>query len=80
MITIIGIEYRKYKSKKTGKEVEGYNIHVTDDTPMENLDGISCYSEWVNPRVFADLGVKVGDKGWFNHNRFGSVDAFSSAV
>lgn len=35
MITIVGIEYRKYKSKKTGKDVEGYNIHVTDDTPWK---------------------------------------------
>lgn len=80
MVTIVGIEYRKYTSKKTGKEVEGYNIHVTDDAERNGLEGVSCYSEWVGPRMFADLGVKVGDKGWFNHNRYGSVDAFSPAL
>lgn len=79
MITIVGIEYRKYKSKSTGKHVEGYNIHCTDDNVSETTEGVTCYSEWVSPQVFAELGVKVGDKGYLSHNRFGRVDAFVSA-
>ena len=27
--TVIGIEHRSYVSKKTGKNVEGYNLYLT---------------------------------------------------
>lgn len=79
MVTIVGIEYRKYKSKSTGKDVEGYNLHCTDDNVSDTTEGVAVYSEWVSPQTFAELGVKVGDRGYLSHNRFGRVDAFVPA-
>lgn len=79
MVTIVGIEYRKYKSKSTGKDVEGYNLHCTDDNVSDTTEGVAVYSEWVSPQQFAELGVKVGDCGYLSHNRFGRVDAFVPA-
>ena len=43
--TVIGIEHRSYVSKKTGKNVEGYNLYLSQEVAFRNLMGVRCYSE-----------------------------------
>lgn len=42
--TVIGIEHRSYVSKKTGKNVEGYNLYLTQEVDDKNVLGVRCYS------------------------------------
>ena len=49
--TVIGIEHRSYVSKKTGKNVEGYNLYLTQEVDDKNVLGVRCYSEWISPEI-----------------------------
>lgn len=72
MYTVIGIEYRSYVSKKTGKNVEGYNLYFSQDLNDKNLLGVRCFSEWLSPEVYSDA-IEVGSVVSLSYNRFGRV-------
>lgn len=70
--TIIGIEYRSYVSRKTGKKVEGYNLYLTQEVDDENLLGVRCFSDWLSPDLYSDE-IEVGSIVTIAYNRFGRV-------
>lgn len=74
--TVIGIEHRSYVSKKTGKNVEGYNLYLTQETDDKNVMGVRCYSEWLSPEMYSD-DIEVGSEVTLSYNRFGRVAAVS---
>lgn len=76
--TVIGIEYRSYVSKKTGKTVEGYNLYLSQDVYGKNLLGVRCCSVWLSPELYSDE-IEVGSVVSLGYNRFGRV-AFVSVV
>ena len=57
--TVIGIEHRSYVSKKTGKNVEGYNLYLTQEVDDKNVLGVRCYSELGYNRFGRVAGVTV---------------------
>lgn len=69
---VIGIEHRSYVSKKTGKNVEGYNLYLTQEVDDENLNGVRCFSEWLSPEMYSDE-IEVGLVVSLGYNRFGRV-------
>lgn len=69
---VIGIEHRSYVSKKTGKNVEGYNLYLSQEVDDKNLVGNRCYSEWLSPELFSDE-IVVGSELSLAYNRFGRV-------
>lgn len=70
--TVIGIEYRSYVSKKTGKNVEGYNLYISQEVADKNVLGVRCYSEWLSPELYSDK-IEVGSVVSLGYNRFGRV-------
>lgn len=76
--TVIGIELRSYLSKKTGKNVEGYNLYLSQEFNHKNLLGVRCCSVWLSPEVYSDE-IEVGSVVSLGYNRFGRV-AFVSVV
>ena len=70
--TVIGIEHRSYLSKKTGKNVEGYNLYLSQDVIANNLLGVRCCSVWLSPELYSDE-IEVGSVVSFCYNRFGRV-------
>lgn len=70
--TVIGIEYRSYVSKKTGKNVEGYNLYLTQEVNDKKVRGVRCFSDWLSPDVYSDE-VEVGSVVSLVYNRFGRV-------
>lgn len=76
--TVIGIEHRSYVSKKTGKNVEGYNLYLTHEVDDKNLLGVRCYSEWLSSDLYSDE-IEVGSVVSLSYNRFGRV-AFVTVV
>lgn len=69
---VIGIEYRSYVSKKTGKNVEGYNLYLSQDVNDKNLLGVRCCSVWLSMEVYSDE-IEVGSVVSLGYNRFGRV-------
>ena len=69
---VIGIEHRSYVSKKTGKEVEGYNLYLTQETIDSSVIGVRCFSEWLQPNMLSD-DIMVGSEVSLVYNRFGRV-------
>lgn len=74
--TVIGIEHRSYVSKKTGKNVEGYNLYLTQEVDDKNLLGVRCFSEWISPELYSDE-IEVGSVVCLGYNRFGRVSFLS---
>lgn len=70
--TVIGIEHRSYLSKKTGKNVDGYNLYLSQDLNDKNLLGVRCCSVWLSPEVYSDE-IVVGSVVALCYNRFGRV-------
>lgn len=70
--TVIGIEHRSYVSKKTGKNVVGYNLYLTQEVNDKNVTGVRCYSEWLSPEMYSDE-IDVGSAVTLSYNRFGRV-------
>lgn len=70
--TVIGIEHRSYVSKKTGKDVEGYNLYLSQEVDNKNVLGVRCYAEWLSPELFSDE-IEVGSVVSLGYNRFGRV-------
>lgn len=76
--SVIGIEHRSYLSKKTGKNVEGYNLYLSQELNDKNLLGVRCCSVWLSPEVYSDE-IEIGSVVSLSYNRFGRV-AFVSVV
>lgn len=72
MYIVVGIEHRSYVSKKTGKNVEGYNLYLTQEVKDENVLGVRCYSQWLSPEVYSNE-IEVGSLISVGYNRFGRV-------
>lgn len=79
-MTIVGFEKVRYTSKNTGKEVEGFRFHCTDDSERKNLVGMSTFSEFVSDQVGRELlrnfstdDEVLGQIVEFRYNRFGRV-------
>lgn len=70
--TVIGIEHRSYLSKKTGKNVEGYNLYLSQEVNDNNVLGVRCFSEWLSPELYSDE-IVVGSVVSIGYNRFGRV-------
>lgn len=70
--TVIGIEFRSYVSKKTGKNVEGYNLYLSQQVDDKSVLGVRCYSQWLSPELFSD-DIEVGSVVSLGYNRFGRV-------
>lgn len=73
---VIGIEHRSYVSKKTGKNVEGYNLYLSQEVDDRNVMGVRCYSEWIAPELYSD-DIVVGSEVSLSYNRFGRVAGVS---
>ena len=69
---VIGIEHRTYVSKKSGKEVEGYNLYLSQETDNPHVIGVRCFSEWLQPDLCSD-DIVVGCEVSLVYNRFGRV-------
>lgn len=69
---VIGVEHRSYVSKKTGKNVEGYNLYLSQEVDDENVVGVRCFSEWLSPELYSD-DFEVGSVVSLGYNRFGRV-------
>lgn len=67
---IIGIEFLDYVSKKTGKQVKGYNLYMTYE--KEKCDGLATLNEFVSEEIGKD--VEVSDKVQLFYNKYGKVD------
>lgn len=76
--TVIGIEHCSYVSKKTGKNVDGYNLFLSQDVNDKNLIGVRCFSVWLSPELYSDE-IEVGSLVSLGYNRFGRV-AFVTVV
>ena len=72
--TVVGIEHRSYVSKKTGKDVEGYNLYLTQEVDDDNVIGVRCFSQWLSPDLYSDE-LEVGSVVVLNYNRFGRVSS-----
>lgn len=70
--TVVGIEHRSYVSKKSGKDVEGYNLYLTQEVDNKNVIGVRCFSQWLSTDLYSDELV-VGSVVVLNYNRFGRV-------
>lgn len=73
---VIGIEHRSYVSKKTGRDVEGYNLYLSQEVDDENVVGVRCFSEWLSPEMYSDE-IDVGSVVFLGYNRFGRVASVS---
>lgn len=73
MAKVIGIEKVNYISKKTGKEVNGYNIYYSYPLTKEGSEGTKADHEYINADLFNSKGIMVGDEVEFQYNKFGSV-------
>ena len=76
--TVIGIEHCSFVSKKTGKNVEGFNLYLTQDVSVNDLLGVRCCSVWLSPELYSDE-IEVGSVVSLGYNRFGRV-AFVTVV
>ena len=76
--TVIGIEYRSYVSKKTGKNVDGYNLYLSQEVFDKSVLGVRCFTQWISPELFSDE-ITVGSVVSLGYNRFGRV-AFVTVV
>ena len=70
--TVIGIEHRSYVSKKTGKNVDGYNLYLSEEVADKNVLGVRCCSVWLFPELYSDE-IEVGSVVSLGYNRFGRV-------
>lgn len=70
--TVIGIEHRSYVSKKTGKNVDGYNLYLSEEVADKNVIGVRCCSVWLFPELYSDE-IEVGSVVSLGYNRFGRV-------
>ena len=68
---IIGIRYVKYTSKRTGKEVNGVELHMSYE--REDTVGVCTKKEFINNPDVLPQNLTLGDKVELLYNQFGSV-------
>lgn len=66
---IIGIENVDYESKKTGKRVEGYRLHV--QYLKENCQGFATDVVFITKSLLEDY--TIGDEVEILYNKYGKV-------
>ena len=66
---VVGKEYLDYVSKKTNKQVKGYNLHLTYD--KEKIDGIAVMSVFVSEEIGND--ININDQIELFYNQYGKV-------
>lgn len=67
--TVIGKEYLDYVSKKTGKQVTGYNLYLSYE--KDKCEGVATTTEFVNKEMGKD--VEVSDQVELFYNKYGKV-------
>lgn len=75
---IIGYKFTSYVSKKTGKQVSGYNVYVTYESTNEDVQGLMCESCWFNEDAFCELvsitdSKVIGSEVDILYSRYGGV-------
>ena len=66
---VIGKEYLDYVSKKTNKQVKGYNLHLTFE--KEKCDGLAVLSTFVSEEI--GHNVNINDQVELFYNQYGKV-------
>lgn len=66
---VIGKEYLNYVSKKTNKQVIGYNLHLTFE--KEKCEGLAVSNAFVSEEIGKD--VNINDQVQLFYNQFGKV-------
>ena len=66
---VVGKELLDYTSKKTGKQVKGYSLHLTYE--KDNCDGVAVCTEFVSEDMGED--VEINDKVELVYNKYGKV-------
>ena len=66
---VVGKEYIEYISKKTNKQVKGYNLHLTIE--KEKCEGVAVLSVFVSDEVGSF--VEVNDQVELYYNQYGKV-------
>ena len=66
---VVGKEYLDYVSKKTNKQVKGYNLHLTYD--KEKIDGVAVMSVFVSEEIGND--ININDQIELFYNQYGKV-------
>ena len=67
---IVGKEFLDYVSKKTGKNVKGYTLHMTYE--KEKCEGVAANSVFVSEDIGRD--VHVNDTVQLYYNKYGKVE------
>lgn len=73
-VTIVGKRHLDYKSRKTGNQVTGDQIHVLYQD--RNVEGNAVSNYFVNPQLAAAIGepIRIGEQYEIYFNQFGSLD------
>lgn len=66
---VIGKEYLDYVSKKTNKQVKGYNLHLTFE--KEKCEGLAVLSTFVSEEIGRE--VNINDQVELFYNQYGKV-------
>lgn len=66
---VVGKEYCDYVSKRTNKQVKGYNLHLTHE--KEKCEGLAVYNVFVSEEIGRD--VKISDQVELFYNQYGKV-------
>ncbi len=67
---VIGKEYLDYLSKNSGKQVKGYNLHLTYE--KEKCLGVAVLTQFVSEDIGED--INVNDTVEILYNRYGKVE------
>ena len=66
---VIGKEHLDYLSKKTNKQVKGYNLHLTFE--KEKCEGLAVLNVFVSEEIGRE--VNINDQVELFYNQFGKV-------
>lgn len=66
---VIGKEHLDYVSKKTNKQVKGYNLHLTCE--KEKCEGLAVLNVFVSEEIGND--VNINDQVELFYNQYGKV-------
>lgn len=66
---VVGKEYLDYLSKKSNKQVKGYNLHLTYE--KEKCEGLAVLNVFVSEEIGKD--VKISDQVELFYNQYGKV-------
>lgn len=76
---VVGFKNVNYKSKKTGQQVEGYNLYLTASGETPYIEGEECKDIFISRRSCAYDPV-VGDEINIIYNERGYVDNVVSVL